>query len=69
MPPSHSIQPCTFAVGVRRTGAKNISAKNKSAKNRSALRPNYGYHATDHHWLIAHEPAITPRAAEQTDTT
>lgn len=32
-------------------------------------RPNWGYHARDHHWLIANEPAITPDSAAQTDRT
>ena len=30
-------------------------------------RPNYGYHGTDKHWLIATEPAITPASAAATD--
>eukprot|EP00912_Choanoflagellata_sp_UC4_P001987 UC4_evm1s1277 len=32
-------------------------------------KPNYGYLAKDHHWVIANEPPITPESAQSTQKT
>ena len=37
-----------------------------SRTNVAAAKPNYGYHAADHHWLIATEPNITANSAAAT---
>ena len=34
--------------------------------NAAEMKPNYGYHAADHHWIIAHEPPINPQSAAAT---
>ena len=35
--------------------------------NSAKRKPNYGYHALDHHWIIAHEPNITAQSAAATE--
>ena len=37
--------------------------------NAAKAKPNYGYHAADHHWLIANEPPITEQSAAGTQAT
>lgn len=34
--------------------------------NIAKAKPNYGFHATDHHWMIAHEPNITAQSDAST---
>jgi arylsulfatase A-like enzyme len=37
--------------------------------NSATRKPNYGYRAADHHWLIAHEPPISNSSAAATQAT
>eukprot|EP01043_Picozoa_sp_COSAG02_P018718 COSAG02_NODE_881_length_16214_cov_5.907726_7_plen_351_part_00 len=36
--------------------------------NAAEKKPNYGYHAADHHWIIAHEPPINSQSAAATQS-